>query len=52
MKKNQKRKDRKLQQLTHMIAVGMTHVATVFAAVMSAAKVVGIFNRLNSGNRR
>ena len=39
MTKNQKRKDRKLQQLPqHMVAAGMTHVATVFAAVTSAAR--------------
>ncbi len=38
MTKNQKRKDRKLQQLPHMVAVGMTHVATAFAAVTSAAR--------------
>jgi len=40
MTKNQKRKDRKLQQLPHMVASCMIHVATVFAAVMSAASVV------------
>ena len=39
MTKNQKRKDRKLQQPPqHMVAAGMTHVATVFAAVTSAAR--------------
>jgi hypothetical protein len=38
MTKLQKRKDRKLQQLPHMVAAGMTHVATVFAAVTSAAR--------------
>lgn len=38
MTKNQKRKDRKVQQLSHMIVAVMTHVATVFAAVMSAAR--------------
>jgi hypothetical protein len=37
MKKNQKRKDRKLQQLPHMIAAVMTHVTTAFAAMMLAA---------------
>ena len=37
MTKTQKRKDRKLRQLTHMIAAGLTHVATIFAAVMFAA---------------
>ncbi len=38
MIKNQKRKGRKLQQLPHMVAVGTTHVAPVFAAVTSAAR--------------
>ena len=37
MAKDQKRKDRKLQQLLHMVAAGMT-LGTVFAAVMSAAR--------------
>ena len=37
MTQNQKRKDRKLQQLPHMIAAVMTHVTTVFAAMMLAA---------------
>jgi len=39
MTKNQKRKDRKLQQLPqHMGAAGATLVAIVFAAVTSAAR--------------
>lgn len=37
MTKNQKRKDRKVRPLAHMIAAGMIHVATILAAVMSAA---------------
>ena len=37
MAQSQKRKDRKLQQLPHMIAAVMTHVTTVFAAMMLAA---------------
>ena len=46
MTKNQKRKDRKLQQLPHMVTIGMTHVATVFAAVTSAARRYKCFSRL------
>ena len=38
MTQNQKQKGRKLQRLPHMIAAVMTHVTTVFAAVMSAAR--------------
>jgi len=37
MAQSQKRKNRKLQQLSHMIAAVMTHVTTVFAAMMPAA---------------
>ena len=47
MTKNQKRKDRKLQQLPHMIAAGMTHVITVFAAVMSAVRRRKWFHEIN-----
>ena len=46
MIKNQKRKDRKLQQLPHMVASCMIHVATVFAAVMSAARRRKWFNEI------
>jgi hypothetical protein len=37
MTQNQKQKGRKLQRLPHMIAAVMTHVTTVFAAMMLAA---------------
>jgi len=51
MTKHQKRKDQKLQQLPHMVAVGMTHVATVFAAVTFAARRSKWFHEINRYSR-